>query len=885
MSPGLLVAHYRVVSKLGEGGMGEVWRATDTKLGRDVAIKILPEALAHDADRMTRFTREAQVLASLNHPNIATLHGVEERALVMELVEGQTLAERIAHGAIALDEALPIAKQIAEALEYAHDKGIIHRDLKPANIKIMPEGRVKVLDFGLAKAMSADSAAGDPASSPTLTMRATLAGTIMGTAAYMSPEQARGQAVDRRADIWAFGVVLYEMLTGRSLFGGPTISDTLAAVLKTDVDIAAVPASVRPIIERCLRKDPRRRWQAIGDVRMVLEEGLPAAAPPAQATLRPSPIPWAIAGVLAAVLIAAGVLLWRAPRPEDHPLTRLSVDLGPDAIPGFNTTVAISPDGRRLVYPVRAPNGRPQLATRLLDQTQPILLPGTESGTDPFFSPDGQWIGFFTANQIRKVPVQGGVPEVMCTTQTNSRGASWGDNGVVVAALQQLAFLSRIEAGGDPKAATKLGAGALAHRWPQVLPGGESVLFTATPSDVDSENAVLAVVSLKTGQTKIVHQGGYYGRYVPSGHLVYVHQGALYGVRFDLKQLETRGTPIALVEDVAANSTTGGGQYAVSGAASGSGTLAYVEGKSGVRNWQIAWLNASGKMESLISTPGLYTLHRFSPDGRKLAFAAASGIFVHDVEHDTTNQITFNMGITPIWAPDGKHIVFRSDTMGGPALGISWIRSDGAGEAQLLLPQSENNRSPWSFTPDGRTMAYHENTAQAGFDIWTVPLDISDPDHPKAGKPELFLATPHDELVPRFSPDGRWIAYRSAETGRSEIFVRPFPASRAGKWQISEGGGIYGIWSQDGRQLFYETEDNRIIVMDYTVDGDSFVPGKRRIWYEKPVFYPGNSNLDLSPDGKRFAVLTMPDELAHPQGSVHVTFLLNFFDELRRRMP
>jgi len=866
MSPQQTIAHYRITAKLGEGGMGEVYRATDTKLGRDVAIKVLPEAFAQDPDRMARFAREAQVLASLNHPNIAAIYGVEERALMMEMVEGQTLAERIAAGPMPLEEALPIARQIAEALEYAHERGVVHRDLKPANIKITPEHRVKVLDFGLAKAMSGDAAAADPTVSPTLTMRATVVGTLMGTAAYMSPEQARGQAVDRRADIWAFGVVLYEMLTGRQLFGGPTVSDTLAGVLKGDLDLAAIPARVRPVVEGCLRRDPRSRWRSVGDVLLLLEAGAQAGA--------------AVAALaLIAAVLAAG--LWRATRPVDRPLVRLNVDLGVEAIPGLSTTVALSPDGRRLVFPARAPDGKHLLATRLFDQAQSTFLAGTEFGFDPFFSPDSQWVGFFTGDQLKKIPAQGGAPQKVCPAQNNSRGASWGPDGTIVAAFQQLLSLKRVPAaGGVPRSLTKLEGGAVTHRWPQVLPGGEAVLFTASPTNTYMDDADIEAISLKTGQTKVVQPGGYYGRYLPGGHLVFVHQGVLLGVGFDADRLEVRGTPLPLVEDLAANPITGGGQFDFSDG----GTFVYVAGKGTAQTWQIAWLDASGKMQPLVATPGAYTLPRFSPDGLKLAFSSGSDVYVQDLERDTTNKLASYNGIGPIWTPDGKHIVLRSGTAHAGAFSVSWLRSDGAAEPQALL-ETQDNTVPWSFSPDGRRLAYFENSPEHGFDLWTVPLDITDLDHPKAGKPELFLSTPHDEMVPRFSPDGRWIAYRSNESGIDEVYVRPFPAVRGGKWQISSGGGLYGIWSNDGHELFYESPDSRIMVVDYTVEGDTFVPGKRRVWSDKPLFYPGNSNLDLAPDGKRFAVLTTPEGLEEPHGSLHVTFLLNFFDELRRKLP
>jgi serine/threonine-protein kinase len=884
MSPRPAIAHYRITAKLGEGGMGEVWRATDTKLNREVAIKILPEAFANDADRMARFGREAQVLASLNHPNIAVIHGVEERALVMELVEGPTLADHIARGAIPVEEALPIAKQIAEALEYAHERGIVHRDLKPANIKITPEGRVKVLDFGLAKAMSGESAPADPASSPTLTMRGTQMGVIMGTAAYMSPEQARGQVVDRRTDIWSFGAVLYEMLTGRRLFSGATVSDTLAGVLKGDLDLKELPLQIRPVVERCMRRDMRLRWRSIGDVSLMLEEGAPAAP---SVPARRSRLPWAVAaGVLTFALCVAAAGWWRAVRPVDRPLTRLSVDLGPDALTGLNLTCAISPDGRRLVFPARSPDGRQQLATRLLDQAEATLLPGTEGGSDPFFSPDGQWIGFNAPGQLRKILVQSGAPVALASaTDPTLYGGSWGDDAGIVASFGTILPLGRISAaGGTAQALTKFGPGEVSHRWPQILPGGVAVLFTASPSVAAWDDANIETVSLKTGQVKIVQRGGYYGRYLPSGHLVYVHQGTLFGVKFDLSKLEAQGGPVPILQDVAANPATGGGQFDFSWGPFGHGTFVYAAGKSAAQSWQVGWLDSAGKTQPLISTPGPYTGPRASPDGRKLAFENRGDIFLYDVDRDTTSRLTFTgSGGVPVWAPDSKHLVFQSG-----ANGLSWVRSDGSGDPQHLLAVQGTTPIPWSFSPDGRRLAYHE-TSGNGFDIWTLPLDLSDPEHPKPGKPEPFLRTPANERRPRFSPDGRWIAYASNESGSNEIYVRPFPAGvppgSGGKWQISSGGGLYAFWSKDTHELFYETADNRIMAVDYSINGDSFVAGKPRAWYDKPLFYPGSSNLDLAPNGKRFAVFTLPGSAPGTVGSVHVTMLFNFFDELRRRIP
>ena len=870
MSPAFSIAHYRVTCKLGEGGMGEVWRATDTKLGRDVAIKILPEAFARDADRMARFTREAHVLASLNHPNIAAIYGVEERALIMELAEGPTLAGRIAHGAMPVEEALPILQQLVDALEYAHEKNIIHRDLKPANIKIAPEGKAKVLDFGLAKAMTPETLAADPASSPTLTMRDTRAGTLLGTAAYMAPEQARGHNVDKRADIWAFGVVVYEMLAGRQLFGGQTVSDTLAAVLRQEPEWDDIPVRMRRLLRLCLQKDPRNRLRDIGDARALITETVEHQ--PSTRPARLSVTPWIVSGVLAVALATAGAGWWRATRPVEHPLTRLSMDLGSDAVPGANLTVAISPDGRRLVFPARGPDGKQQLATRLLDELKSTLLTGTENGADPFFSPDGQWIGFFAKAELKKISVHGGVPLPLLGVLSPGGGA-WGDDGNIIVASAVSGPLNRISAaGGKPQPLTKLVHGELSHRWPQILPHGEAVLFTASPSVANAENSKIEAISLKTDRIKILQQGSY-GRYLPSGHLVYVHQGVLFGIRLDAERLEVQGAPTPLPDDLAANPVTGGGQFSFSG----NGTMVYAAGKSAAQSTGFAWLDSSGAIRPLISEAGANSPH-VSPDGQKLAFSSGGEIYIYDMERGTRTRLTIaGDAIAPIWAPDSRHIVFCS------GYSLFWIRSDGAGRAQRLL-DSPSPLFASSISPDGRHLAYFEMNPETDFDIWTLPLDVTDPDHPKVGKPEEYVRTLYRDALPQFSPDGRWIAYRSDETGSREIHVRPFPAAWGGRWQISNGGGLFAFWSKNGRELFYETADNQIMVVDYKVDGASFVAGKPRLWSEKRLLFVGGVNADLAPDGKRFVMLMAP-ETGTEKGSVHVTMLLNFFDEVKRRIP
>jgi len=908
LSPGTRLGPYEILSPLGAGGMGEVYRAKDTKLGRDVAIKVLPATLAQDPERLARFEREAKVLASLNHPNIAQIYGVEEsnvvRALVMELVPGENLAFHVKPGPLPLETALNYAKQIAEAFEAAHDKGITHRDLKPANIMVTPEGVVKMLDFGLAAvALGSSSDAGDPANSPTLTMGATQAGTIMGTAAYMSPEQASGKAVDKRADIWSFGVVLFEMLTGKRLFDGETISHTLADVLRGPIDFTKLPpktpAKIRDLLKRCLERNVKNRLRDIGEARIVIGEAIQETSSGASqeaealsaAPQRRILVPWAVAGVLALISIGLGTVLWRLTQPVDRPLLRLSVDLGPDAGAGQFSTTVISPDGSRLVFPIKSSDGKQMLATRLLSETKPALLSGTNNGSDSFFSPDGKWIGFFADSKMKKIPVQGGAPVVLCDA-SDARGAGWGEHGDIVVALNSTGALSRVPIeGGTPRPVTKL-QGALTHRWPQLLPGGESALFTLSSSIVAFEDASIAAVSLKTGEVKILVRGGYFGRYLPTGdstgHLLYVHEGVLFAAPFDPARLELRGTAVPMLEDLAADPTSGAGQFSFSGAPSGPGTLVYRAGKASAQSWPVSWLEKSGKAQPLIATPGFYLTPRFSPDGRRLALAQTSGndrnIFIYDLQRDTMSRLTLNTQTPayPTWSPDGKHIVFWFRSADGFSLG--WIRADGSGEIQHLL-DSKNVMVPYSFFPDGRRLAYSVLDPDNGYDLWTVALDLSDPDHPKPDRPELFLHTPSNERYPAVSPDGRWIAYQSDESGRNEVDVRPFPGP-GGKWQISNAGGQLPVWSHDGRELFFQSLDNRIIVADCEPKNESFVAGKPRLWSDQQLReLSGILSYDLAPDGQRFAIFPELKGAGEEKGDVHMSFLENFFDELRRRAP
>jgi Tol biopolymer transport system component len=865
MSPQQSIAHYRVTSKLGEGGMGEVWRATDTKLGRDVAIKILPESFATDADRLARFTREAQVLASLNHPNIAAIYGVEDRALVLELVEGEAPA-----GPLSVEEALPLIHQLIDALEYAHERGIVHRDLKPANLRLTPDRRLKVLDFGLAKALSSDAVAQpDAANSPTLTMRATMAGVIMGTAAYMAPEQARGHAVDKRADIWSFGAVLYELLTGRQLFAGATVSDTLAAVLTRDPDLAGVPPRFHRLLRLCLTRDPRQRLRDISGARLLLDE--------APATSKRSTLPWIVAAL--AVVAAIGVAVWRAPRATTPSLMRLSVDLGREAQADQLSVFALSPDGRRIVYTAHTPDGRRVLATRLFAQGNVELLRGTEGAVDPFFSPDGQWVGFFADTKLKKIPMNGGAVVVLSDVTRAPRGATWGEDGTIVLAATPSEGLARISASGGPlqpltRPASK---GQMTHRWPQFLPGGRKVLMTGHSTTVNFNDAELDVLDVASGQWQTVLRGGFFGRYLPSGHLVYVRDGSLFAVRFDLGTLKTEGVPAPVLDDVGANEVSASGRFSFSS----SSALAYMSGKPETVPSKPVWLDAAGKLEPAAQYGAL------SPDGRLIAYLTlglgAQNIAVWDTRREVSTAITSDAAdnVSPVFAPDGRHLVFGSVAGRTPA--IWWARADGAGAPKKLL-EGARSMLPFSFSPDGRYLAYGQGTDTGDSDVLVLPIDLKDPENPKPGTPEPFAQTAATEVRPAFSPDGHWIAYCSNEAGGYEIVVRPFHGG-TGRWQISAGDGYLAHWSHAGRRLLYATSTGQLMSVDYEVLGDTFVPGKPRRWTDTAVTSNmGRASFELVPDGKR-VLATLRPEAPDPNATVHMTLLLNFFDDLKRRLP
>jgi Tol biopolymer transport system component len=879
---GSRVGPYEVVSILGSGGMGVVYRAHDSRLGRDVAIKISSERFTE------RFEREARAVAALNHPNICTLHDIGPDYLVMELVEGETLADVLAQrGAQGLptDEALTIGRQIAAALEAAHEKGIVHRDLKPGNIKLTGDGVVKVLDFGLAKIGQApDGSIGSDQNRLTQspTIGATQVGVVMGTAAYMSPEQARGRAVDKRADIWSFGVVLYEMLNGRRPFEGEDVSTIVAAVIQTEPPWDAVPPRMQRLLKKCLEKDPKRRLRDIGDAWELVAEATELPRTSSR---------WAMTGWLAATAfgVAAALALWapwrRTAAPTDRPLVRLEVELGSDvALEPLGqptpSSLAISPDGTRLVYVASVAGGPSKLLIRRLDQPSATELAGTDGARGPFFSPDSGWVVFYDGSRLKKISVEGGATVPMVERGIVA-GGTWLDNGDLIFATGLTAGLLRAPAdGGAATEILKLGAGELFYAMPQLLPGGRHVLITVygTPPNVD--RASIDVVSLTDSSRKTIARGGTSARYLPSGHVVYTNRNTMFAIPFDVEALETRGTPVPVLTDVAYDLAAGLAQYDVSR----DGTLVYRGGSGSGRDLAIVQsVDENGRLTVLYPKPSTHaTPPRIAPDGKRIAMVlregAAQDVWVYDTQRGSSTRLTFGEAAfaSPAWSPDGKFLVFGS--IGG---GMFWARADGGGRAERLLPSMDKSIVfPMSFTSDGSRLLYYEvvGTSQ----IFTVPLELSD--GVKAGKPERYLTSQFADTFPTFSRDGRWILYQSNDAGRDEIYVRPFPLSgsgQGGKWQISTGGGRSPQWLPNGREILYQSGD-QVMSVEYTVQGDTFVPGKPRVWRDKL----GTAlAFDLAPDGEHVVVLTptIGGDVAPPEHSV--MFLQNFFDELRRRVP
>ena len=875
LQPGDTLGPYEVLEFVDAGGMGEVYRARDSKLHRDVALKVLPRTFAPDPDRLARFRREAQVLASLNHSNIAAIYGLEESrdilALALELVEGLTLAERIATSTIASDEALAIAGQVASGLESAHARGIVHRDLKPANIKLRPDGTVKILDFGLAKALDPQHDHLESPRAPVESPARTREGVIVGTAAYISPEQVGGKTADKRSDIWAFGCVLYETLTGQRAFAGRTVQDTLAAVLAHEPDWGAlppaVPAAIVTLLQRCLKKDPRGRLHDIADARIEIEDAVartPVAAPGTRSRL---PL-LLLAGVAA---MALAFVVWDS-RPSVSPVPqpvsmvkRLEIRL-PNAGPLVQAwsmplgtgqpSLAISPDGSRLVY-VLENEGVTRLYLRGLDQLNATPVPNTEGAFGPFFSPNGRWIGFFSDNKLKKVAVSGGNPIELCDAP-NPSGGVWLRDGTILFAPDEGRRPARVlETGGLPQPLIVKNSGG-SFRQPDILPGEKAAIVS---------NALLGsvgVLLLETGEFRPLVERAGGGRYAPSGHLVFARSGALLAAPFDVEKLALTGPETVILDGVRMDPA---GPVVPQAVFSHDGTLVYAPGSAppSATTVRPVWVDRNGKVGPSGMRPRAYQRFILSPDGRRLAVAIVGRppeLWVQDLERDVFTRLASGM---PIGWWDDKRIVFDGGR-GSSGPRIFSVPSDGSAEPE---PLTGERFVATSLSPDRQFLAGFRQDAVTGQDLYVLALKLGQP-------PQPFLRTKFTEVGPEFSPDGRWIAYVSDESGQYEVYMRPYPGP-GGKWQISTDGGEHPVWSRDGRELFYRN-GRKWMSVAMNLEGETKV-GQPRLLFEGPYVMIGGRSFNVSSDGQRFLVL----EPVEQEPVTYLNVVLNWFEEVKEK--
>ncbi len=873
IAAGTKLGGFEVLSLLGVGGMGEVYRARDTKLGREVALKLLPDYLAKDKESLARLEREALLLASINHPNIETLHGFEEsdglRFLVMELVPGETLSEKLTGARLGLEESLSIARQTAEALEAAHEKGIIHRDLKPANVKVTPNGRVKLLDFGLAKAVRGEESSEALPQSLTVTRASSAGGVVLGTASYMSPEQARGRSLDRKTDVWSFGCVLFEVLTGSMAFPGETSSDIVASILTRDPDWSRLPeetpVKIRDLLRRCLQKDPRQRLRDVGDARIEIEEAL--AEP--LGTRAPAHS-WASLSAMALAFgaaLAAGIGVWSlvgSTDTERRVVSRFALHLPPEeALTHLNDpVVSLTPDGTRLIYVGGNPT---RLYVRPLDQMTATAIPGTEDAITAFPSSDGQWVGFYGRGKLEKAALAGGAPVALCDVP-NGWGASWGEDDSILFAPTATSGLSRVSAsGGDPQVVTRPdpSLGEISHRWPDSLPGGKAALFTIWTGS--SQGARIAVLSLETGEHRVLMEGAAFARYLATGHIVYMREGQVLAAPFDLGRLEVTGPPVPLSFAALARTAFGVAHYSLSR----DGSLAYVPG-SGPPQRRLVWVDRSGVSRPLTEIRRDYEHPRLSPDGKRLAVTTwdeRAYVSVYDMERDALTRLSGPEGHQPIWTVDGERITYRSIPFD-----LVWRAADGSGDIETLT-SLEGAGEPGSWSPDGKMLTFTDVHPSSGADIWVLSLE-------DGRGPRPVVQTPAAEAGGAFSPDGRWIAYDSKESGRLEVYVQPFPGPGR-RWQISTEGGRQAVWARNGREIFYRSGDRMMAVEVETEP--SFSLSKPEVLFEGnyagSVEAFGSANYDVTADGRRFVMIRTEVESA--PASIHV--VLNWAEELKEK--
>ena len=886
LTNGTKLGPYQIVAPLGAGGMGEVYRARDTRLERTVAIKILPAQFSTDPDRRQRFEREAKTISSLNHPHICVLYDVGHQDgtdyLVMECVEGETLARRLEKGPLPLEQVLKFGMQTADALDKAHRGGVVHRDLKPGNIMLTPTG-TKLLDFGLAKPVAPLTSVATLTAAVTQSSPVTEQGVIVGTFQYMSPEQVEGKELDGRSDIFSLGAVLYEMLTGQRAFQGKSQLTVASAILeKEPAPISSIkpltPPALDHAVKKCLAKLPDERWQSASDLaselKWIAEGGsqvthTPTAA--ARGALGRRALILSLGTLLLGALIAS-LATWNLKPTPPRPVSRTVITLPPgQRLAGLDQpAVALSSDGAHLAY-VAVEGGTQQLYLRAMDSLEARPIRGTEGATGPFFSPDGQWVGFFASGKLKKVSVSGGA-ELTLGDAVQPRGVSWGSQGMIAFAPTAVSALQQVsDAGGASQPLTRLEKGEFVHRWPEFLPGGKAVLFTGGAAAVNWTNAQVAVQSVGTGERRNLIQGGTQPRYAPSGHLVYAQGGNLMAVPFDPQRLAVTGTAVPVVEGVL-ESSFGAAQYSFSA----TGSLVYVPGGVQSAQRRLVWVSRNGAEQPVAAPARAYTFPRLSPDGRRVAAVIVeqgSQVWVCDLSRETLTRLTFdgNLNGNPVWTPDSKRIAFQSNGV-GPA-NIFWQRADGSGGLERLTT-SEYIHFPMSFSPDGQLLAFVEINPTTGYDLWVLRLGDR--------KTQPFLRTPFMESVPRFSPDGRWLVYISNEPGRYEIYVQPYPGP-GGKWQISTEGGTEPAWNPNGRELLYRSGDKMMAVEIATQP--SFSAGKPRALFggryePTPATAP---NYDVSPDGQRFLMIKPSEQEAGPATQINV--VLNWFEELKRRVP